>query len=124
MQSGSKERPILMTTDSVGGVWHYSLSLISELADHGLPVVLAVMGRRLNKSQQWQVAKLKNVELRESDFPLEWMDRPWSEIDRAAEWLQSLAANYHVRLVHLNQLSFGAVEFSVPRIVVAHSCVY
>ena len=36
---------VLMTADTVGGVWTYALDLARALAPHGVSVALATMGR-------------------------------------------------------------------------------
>ena len=38
-------RRILMTADTIGGVWSYALELAQGLARHGVEVALATMGR-------------------------------------------------------------------------------
>lgn len=116
--------PILMTTDPVGGVWNYSLDLCRELGHAGLDVVLASMGRKLTASERAQARSLPRVQLCESAFKLEWMTNPWRDIAAAGDWLNDLAARTAPTLIHLNQFSHGAIAWSVPCLVVGHSCVY
>src|SRR5690606_5026685 len=56
-------------------------------------------------------------------FRLEWMPDPWSDVDRAGEWLRDIADRERVDVVHLNGYSHAALEWTVPVLVVAHSCV-
>lgn len=74
-----------MTTDTIGGVWTYSLDLTRGLLAHGVEVVLATMGAPVHPRQREAVAGLgPGVRLCESEFKLEWMDDPWrEEIGRA-----------------------------------------
>ena len=81
---------ILMTTDTVGGVWVYALELARALEAHGVEIVLATMGARLTALQRRELQLCRNVELAESTFRLEWMDSPWDDVDRAGEWLADL----------------------------------
>jgi glycogen synthase len=117
-------RPILMTADPVGGVWQYSLELCRELARSDVNVVLATMGRRLERSERVMVCGLQNVELCESAYKLEWMSDPWSDVKAAGQWLLDLEARFQPSLTHLNQYSHGALPWKVPVLLVGHSCVY
>ncbi len=114
---------ILMTTDTVGGVWTYSLELAQALQAHDVKISLATMGAPLTDDQRQDAESLANVELLESDFALEWMDDPWDDVAAAGAWLQKLARQRHIDLVHLNQFAFGAIRWEVPCLVVGHSCV-
>lgn len=114
---------ILMTADTVGGVWNYALELIGALEDVGVEVALATMGRRLRDDQRVELGALGNVELYESEFRLEWMDEPWADLERAGEWLLGIADRVGPDLVHLNGYVHGALEWGCPVIVVGHSCV-
>src|SRR5690606_17090533 len=104
------------------GVWTYALDLCAEL-DHGA-IAFASMGRSLTRAERAQVKKLPNLELFESTFKLEWMADPWRDVEAAGEWLCNLAARVGPGLIHLNQFSHGALAWSVPCLVVGHSCVY
>ena len=114
---------ILMTADPIGGVWQYALELCAELNRRSIDVTLACMGRRLTGAERTAVADLTNVEVFESDFKLEWMNEPWSDISRAAQWLLELEQQRQPSLIHLNQYCFGALPWRSPCLVVGHSCV-
>jgi glycosyltransferase involved in cell wall biosynthesis len=115
---------VLMTTDTVGGVWSYAIELCGALRSFGIEVILATMGRRLGTHQRTVVAALKNVTVEESAYRLEWMDEPWHDVERAGSWLLSLEALYKPDIVHLNNYAHGALPWGVPVVVVGHSCVY
>src|SRR5437870_5182103 len=53
---------ILMTADTVGGVWCYATELIRALEPYGIEVLLATMGRPVSKCQAEEIADLTNVE--------------------------------------------------------------
>lgn len=116
-------KKILMTADPIGGVWTYALDLSRALGDHGIEVVLATMGAALRDEQRRDVAQLPNVELHESQFALEWMPNPWSDVDRAGDWLLRLADKTSPDLIHLNGYVHAALPWGAPVLVVAHSCV-
>ncbi len=114
---------VLMTTDAVGGVWNYCLRLAEALAVHQVRIALATMGPALNEPQRQEVRRLANVHLYESTFKLEWMQNPWPDVDRAADWLLELAQRLRPDLVHLNNYAHAALPWSSPVLVVGHSCV-
>ncbi len=114
---------VLMTADCVGGVWTYALDLAESLADFGVEVLLATMGPRPSQGQAAQAAKISNLQLIESDYKLEWMDSPWTEVDAAGIWLLDLARDFDPQIVHLNGFVHAALDWVVPVVVVAHSCV-
>jgi len=114
---------ILITTDTVGGVWTYTAELARGLAERGVDVHLASMGGPVRDAQREHIDSIAGVTLHESDWRLEWMANPWDDVDRAGQWLLELEAGLRPSLVHLNQFAFGALGFESPTLVVAHSCV-
>lgn len=114
---------VLMTADTIGGVWTYAVELARALRPRGVEVVLATMGRRLGEGQRAELATLRNVSVHESDFRLEWMTDPWSDVDRAGEWLLGVEDEERPDIVHLNGFAHGALPWMAPVLVVGHSCV-
>ncbi len=115
---------ILMTTDSVGGVWSYSLELCRALGAHDCEVVLVCMGGKLHPSERRQIERLENVTLHESAYRLEWMENPWDDLPRAADWVASLVAGTRPDVVHLNSYGPALRRLDVPVLLVTHSCVH
>lgn len=115
---------ILMTTDAVGGVWQYSLDLAAGLSSMRIGVLLATLGPRPSDGQRRQANLIPNLTLAESDFPLEWMDNPWSGVDESSKWLLQLQADCRADLVHLNGYSHASIPWNAPAVTVAHSCVF
>jgi glycogen synthase len=114
---------ILMTTDTLGGVWNYSVELASVLAGKGCEVALASMGNPLSKEQLRDISSLKNVTLYQSEYQLEWMDDPWKDVDKSSEWLLNISKEIKPDIVHLNTYSHGNIQWNAPTLLVAHSCV-
>jgi glycogen(starch) synthase len=114
---------LLMTTDTIGGVWTYALDLAAALAPHGVDVALATMGAPLSPQQRRDAAAAGNVVVHESGYKLEWMDNPWDDVARAGRWLLDLEQRVAPDVVHLNGYAHGAQPFGAPLVVVAHSCV-
>jgi glycosyltransferase involved in cell wall biosynthesis len=114
---------LLMTTDSIGGVWNYSLELCSAFGAHGVRVALAVLGGPPSNAQRQQANRLSNVSVYESSFRLEWMPDPWEDLARAGEWLLSLEEMTGADMVHLNHLVHAELPWRSPVLTVGHSCV-
>ena len=115
---------LLMTTDTVGGVWTYSLELARVLAPHRVEVLLATMGGRADGRPTPRCrSKSRTSTVAESEFLLEWMTDPWDEVAAAGDWLLELAESYGPDLVHLNNFAHGSLPWNVPVLMVAHSCV-
>ena len=112
---------VLVTADTVGGVWTYAVDLARELDARGVEVAIATMGAPVAPHQRQQLAP--GVRLFESAYRLEWMQEPWPDVDAAGEWLLRLEREFQPDVVHLNQYAFGALPFSAPTLMVAHSCV-
>ena len=116
-------RRVLMTTDAVGGVWDYSLELARGLTGAGVQVILAVLGPPADAAQLASAAAIPLLGLHSYPGRLEWMDNPWADVDRARRGLAQLAEEAAVDLVHVNGYAYATAGFSVPSLVVAHSCV-
>jgi glycosyltransferase involved in cell wall biosynthesis len=116
-------RHVMMTADAVGGVWTYALDLASSLAKLGVRTTLATMGEPLRTPQRAQAARVEGLKLIESEFKLEWMEDPWTDVSTAGDWLLGLEERECPDVVHLNGYALAALDWHAPRLVVAHSCV-
>lgn len=114
---------ILMTTDTVGGVWTYCLQLAEALQPYGINICLAAKGE-VTPDQSAAAQSVKNVSVLARDFKLEWMENPWDEVEAAGQWLQSVAETYQPDLIHLNDYCHAALRWRAPTLVVGHSCVF
>jgi glycosyltransferase involved in cell wall biosynthesis len=114
---------VLMTADPNGGVWQYALELCAAFGAHDIQVVLATLGTSLSRPQRDEIARLRNVTLRESRYRLEWMPDPWRDLDAAADWLLELERTFAPDVVHLNHLVHCDLPWRAPVLVVGHSCV-
>jgi len=114
---------ILMTCDTIGGVWQYSLELIRALAPHGVEVALATMGQPPDDSQIQQAQRLANAQLHVGDFKLEWQSSPWVDVARAGDWLMQIASRFKPDVIHLNGYAHASLPWGRPVLVVGHSCV-
>lgn len=115
---------ILMTTDTVGGVWSYSVALCKALLPFDVRFYLITTGAPLQPQQKEEVAQLKNVTVYETNFLLEWMEAPWQSIDASASWLLQAEKELQPDLIHINGYVYGSLPWNAPVIVVAHSDVW
>jgi glycogen(starch) synthase len=123
MNSSGIPRRVLMTADTVGGVWTYALDLTRALGEAGIEVLLAGMGGFADREQRNEARALPNLELVESEYRLPWMDDPWEDVRAAGDWLLDLMARFAPDLVHLNEPVHGSLPWATPTVAVAHSCV-
>ncbi len=116
-------RRVLMTADTVGGVWTYALELARALGHAGVETILATMGPAPAPAQCSEAAAIPSLRLRESTFKLEWMEEPWSDVQRAGEWLLSIERACRPDVVHLNGYAHGSLRWRSPVLMAGHSCV-
>jgi len=114
---------ILMTADTIGGVWTYALELAGELHHQGVEVTLATMGDPLRSRQRRDAHAIPSLTLCESTYKLEWMDDPWHDVQEAGDWLLYLEDTVRPDVVHLNGYVHAALPFKAPVMITAHSCV-
>ena len=114
---------VLMTADTVGGVWTYALDLARALGTRGVRVVLATMGEAPTPEQRLEAKGIDALTLVESTYRLEWMTDPWADVHNAGTWLLDLDRRVRPDVVHLNGYAHGALPFSAPVLMTAHSCV-
>ena len=116
---------IMMTTDTIGGVWSYSIDLARWLCANGSTVLLASMGRMPTESQRREARGIPRLLFAPSAYPLEWMPAVTnSDLSKASAWLMRLAQAFRPEIVHLNEYVYASSRWGVPVVVVAHSCVY
>ena len=123
MPDSTLPRRILMTGDTVGGVWTFTLELAEALGGRGIDVVLAAMGGEAAEAQRAEAARIPNLTLHSSSYKLEWMDDPWADVADSGCWLLDLESRYSPDLIHLNTLGHGALPWQSPVVLTAHSCV-
>jgi len=112
---------ILVTADTVGGVWTYTRELVTGLIRRGFEVVLVSFGGiPLPRQTRW-IHGLSRLDYRPTAFKLEWMQDCMDDLHASAEYLESVAEETRPHLLHLNQFYYGGLKYRVPRLVVAHS---
>jgi glycogen synthase len=109
---------ILLTTDSVGGVWDHTVALAGGLHRAGCEVLVAGIGEPRHADR----GRLpEGVQVVWRAYRLEWMTDAEADVAAAGAWLRELAVLWGAELVHLNQLTYSAEPFPVPVVVAVHS---
>lgn len=114
---------VLMTGDTVGGVWTFTLELAASLAERGVEIVLVAFGGKASPAQVAAAKSIPGLCLLDSDYRLEWMHEPWPDIEASGRWLMEIEAEYRPDVVHLNSFGHGALHWRAPVVLTAHSCV-
>ena len=112
---------VLITTDTVGGVWTYTRELVTGLVCRGCRVTLVSFGDIPTSSQTDWMEGLPLLDFRPTAFRLEWMQDVEQDMEASNEFLRTLIHETQPDVLHLNQYYYGSVRSDVPRIVVAHS---
>src|SRR4051794_13743735 len=109
-----KPSRILMTADTIGGVWTYSIELIRGLLAADIQVSLATLGGELSNSQKADLQEIPEVQVFESTYKLEWMEDPWKDLERAGDWLMALNEKLQPDLIHLNHYAHTSLPWGSP----------
>src|SRR5258707_12749390 len=112
---------VLVTADTIGGVWTYARELVTGLVRRGVKVTLVSFGEIPTPPQTDWMDGLRGLDFRPTAFRLEWMQEAPDDLSASTEFLHSVVDEVKPELLHLNQYCYGRLPVSVPRIVVAHS---
>ncbi len=117
---------LLMTTDTVGGVWTYSCDLVEEMLKRGFEVMLVVVGRAPSLSQAAWIKTAserwgRNFTARRVDASLEWMEDGGGCYANSKAEMLKICEEFRPEIVHCNQFCYGALPIDAVKIVVAHS---
>ena len=111
---------VLITADTVGGVWTYTCELARGLIERGHRVTLVSFGR-MPSTQQASWIERTNITYHPAVFPLEWMHDAEAGIIESARHMARLVDQSRPDILHLSQFCYGALEVGIPKVVVAHS---
>lgn len=112
---------VLITSDTVGGVWTYTQELVSGLIGRGHSVTLVSFGKLPLPHQTSWMQHLPRLDYRPTEYRLEWMEVAPKDIDESKRYLELLISEVQPDVLHLSQYCYGDIPVSIPKIVVAHS---
>jgi glycogen(starch) synthase len=111
---------VLVTTDTLSGVWTYTQELVTGLVDRGVRVTLVSLGDIPLPPQTSWMDDLQGLEYRPTAFRLDWMQEAEQDLKDSSEYLTRLVRELKPDVLHLNQLCYGSLALETPRVVVAH----
>lgn len=115
---------LLLTTDTVGGVWQYAIELARAVAPLGVETVLALMGPASSRAHRATAATIPGARLVDTGLGLDWLASNPAAVAAAGRRITELAGDERVDIVQLNMPALAAeARFAVPVVAVAHSCV-
>lgn len=122
---------ILVTADTLGGVWTYTRELVTGLLGRGVQVTLVSFGSVPTPGQTRWMVQSPGLDGRgfshcgfryyPTAFKLEWMQDSAAGMEASAEYLRGVIRETRPDLLHLNQFYYGDLGCDLPRVVVAHS---
>ena len=111
---------VLVTADTLSGVWTYTRELVAGLVSRGVRVTLVSLGEiPLPQHASW-MDSLHGLEYRPTAFRLDWMQEGEFDLEDSSAYLTRLVEEIKPDLLHLNQVCYGNLPVRVPRVVVAH----
>lgn len=120
---------LLITTDTIGGVWSYTLTLAAAVrrVRPTAQVQMVSLGQAPSPYQTRQAAEAGCV-LTNIPGKLEWMTDPWADLAAQAPQLQQQVRAFQPNVLHLNHYAHTTLPWHnvVPGVAVvqgAHSCV-
>jgi glycogen(starch) synthase len=111
---------VLITSDTINGIWTYTRELVSELIRRGWRVTLVSFGEIPLAEQTAWMESLHGLEYHATAFRLDWMQEGRQDFQDASAYLCSLVKEVKPDLIHSNHLGYGALPVRIPRVVVAH----
>src|SRR5947207_11886401 len=114
---------VLMTADTVGGVWTYTQELVSGLIQQGIRVTLVSLGKLPSLQQGAWIDALPELDYRPTDYRLEWMRDSERDVEESGNYLESVSREVRRDLLHLSQDWCGAVLPDSQRVVGDHGAV-
>ena len=78
---------VLMTADTVGGVWTYTQELVSGLIQQGIRVTLVSLGKLPSPEQSAWIDALPELDYRPTDYRLEWMQDSERDVEESGNYL-------------------------------------
>lgn len=111
---------VLVTADTLSGVWTYTRELVTGLVSRGIRVTLVSFGEIPLPQQTVWMENLHGLEYRPTAFRLDWMQEAEHDFNDSCAYLTALVKELKPDLLHLNQPCYGSLPVNIPKILVAH----
>lgn len=114
---------VLVTAESFGGLWQYSLDLARGLSRLGGEAVIAILGPPPSDRQRAAAAAVPGLDLVETGLALDRLAEDGAALRRAGAVIARLADACGADLIQLNMPALAAgTRFDLPVVAVHHSC--
>ena len=110
---------VLLTTDVVGGVWDFCVTLARGLRSAGDDVVLLALGSPT--LAQRRAANDAGTQLVSAPLKLEWMNDSADDVAITRDLVGQVARQVGADIVHANEFAAACIEVDVPVILTLHS---
>jgi glycosyltransferase involved in cell wall biosynthesis len=111
---------VLVTADTLSGVWTYTRELVTGLVTSGARVTLVSFGEIPLPEQTAWMDGLHGLDYHPTAFRLEWMQEAEYDLVDSSAFLSDLVRELQPDVLHLNQFCYGNLPVDVPRVVMAH----
>lgn len=111
---------VLVTTDTLTGVWAYTRELVTGLVNRGVRVTLVSFGEIPLPAQTSWMESLQDLDYRPTAFRLDWMQQADQDLRESFSYLTSLVHEVQPDLLHCNHMCYGSLPVRPPRVVTAH----
>ena len=101
---------ILITSDTVGGVWTYSQELVNGLVGNGHQVTLVSFGKLPLLHQTDWMQGVAGLDYRPTEYALEWMQTAERDIEESKRYLELLIEEVRPDLLHFSQYCYGDID--------------
>jgi glycogen synthase len=112
---------VLVTADTITGVWAYTRELVTGLVSSGATVTLVSFGEIPLPQQTSWMDSLHGLDYRPTAFRLEWMQEGEQDLEDCFRYLEAIILDVSPDIVHASQFCLGSLPTNVPRLVVAHT---
>ena len=115
----SDRRHILLTTDVVGGVWDFCLTLAAGLRASGDEATLLAIGTP--SADQRRSADGADCQLVHAPLKLEWMADAAGDVNATRSLVAEVVRDVHADVLHANQFAAACASVDVPVVLTVHS---
>ena len=123
MSAPPAPRHIVMTADTIGGVWTFALEMCARVCARGTKVTLVTFGRMPDAQQRASAQAIQNLSFIPTAYRLEWMENCGADVAASASFLLNVARDVAADLIHANTYYHATLAWNVPVLLTAHSCV-
>ncbi len=113
---------VLMTLDTVGGIWRFGMDLARALQPRNVCFVFATLGPPPSAAQKEEAQAYGDIV--HLPLPLDWLAAKEGDLADIPDRIAALSEHRAADIIHLNLPTQAAgIETDKPVVVMSHSCV-